>query len=99
MQRYDLLAHNSHGLNNNKTSIHIADKTNLGSVLYCKGQFSDMRKQLKMDKEELDNLEILIQIMKKQGIKPVIYAKRELNIEQTDELCRIYKMIKSHPMS
>jgi len=37
MQRYDLLAHNSHGLNNNKTSIHIADKTNLGSVLYCKG--------------------------------------------------------------
>ena len=58
-----------------------------------------MKAMLQLNQNELSNLEINVNLLKKEGLRVLIYAKRDLNHSETEEFRSVYKKLKASPMN
>ena len=70
-----------------------------GSTLYCKGSFDSMRHVLDLDQVEQEYLDETIQELNRQGLKCIVYAKRELSKRDTEDVAKKYQNLKFSLMS
>ncbi|EGR30375.1 hypothetical protein IMG5_133420 [Ichthyophthirius multifiliis] len=100
---YKILAINEQTDNRNFYSIIFRDPNSLypnnGSILYSKILLNNAEipeQIIFKDKEQRVKLEKQIQSMIFQGMRPLIYCKKELNDEQTDDYLRQYENLKKN---
>lgn len=95
--KYRVLGINCYS-NRGRFSIVLKPLTNLSekTVLFVKGSHKNMINYLDLDEKEKNELTSLIQMENYRGKRGIIYAMRELNLEQEAEYCKKYETLHSN---
>lgn len=94
------LVYNIFGINDfstNKKSFSVVYKSPINEELWllCKGEEDYMRGLISMTKKELEIYDFLIKDMQNQGLKPIVYARKLLNPNETQSYYNKMKNLKT----
>jgi len=69
-------------------------------VLYCKGEYNSIKDCLsKLSEQDEAKLQQIIKQFRKDGIRPLVYMKRDLSPEETRHLRNDFEMLNNQPES
>ncbi len=101
IEYYPILSMNHSTKNRRRFSILFEKNTklnglNLGGLLYIRGSFKHMQNCLKLRNIEKDHLRNICSNLENMGYRVIIYAKKELNPEELEDIMKKFDMAKTN---